>query len=57
MDGNGDVLAVAPGLRVEASRNGNSATVRLRGELDMVSADAAQRALEQLDTGVQQNRS
>lgn len=48
-------LAVAPGFRAEASRNGNnSVTVQLLGELDIVSAGAARRALEQLDAGIQQ---
>lgn len=48
-------LAVAPGFRAEASRNrDNGVTVRLLGELDIVSAGAARRALEQLDAGIQQ---
>ena len=47
-------LAVAPGFRAEASRNGNnSATVRLLGELDIASAGAARHTLEQLDAGIQ----
>jgi anti-sigma B factor antagonist len=55
MDGSGSTLAESPGFRAEASRNGNnSATVRLLGELDIASADAARRALEQLDAGTQQ---
>jgi anti-anti-sigma factor len=55
MDGTGDVLAEEPGFRAEANRDGsNSAIVRLRGELDIASAGAARRALEQLDTGIQQ---
>ena len=48
-------LAEAPGFRAEASRTGNnSATVRLLGELDIASADAARHALELLDAGIQQ---
>ena len=55
MDGTGGALAEEPGFRAEANRDGNnSATVRLRGELDIASAGAARRALEQLDTGIQQ---
>lgn len=55
MDGSGCALAEAPGFRAEANRDGNnSATMRLHGELDIVSAGAARRALEQLDAGIQQ---
>jgi anti-anti-sigma factor len=55
MDGTGGALAEEPGFRAEANRDGsNSATVRLRGELDIASAGAARRALEQLDAGIQQ---
>ncbi len=55
MDGSECALAEAPGFRAEANRNGNnSATVRLRGELDIASAGAARRALEQLDAGIRQ---
>lgn len=55
MDGSGCAPAEAPGFRAEANRNGNnSATVRLIGELDMASADAARRALDLLDAGIQQ---
>lgn len=55
MDRGECALAEASGFRAEASRNGNnSATVRLRGELDIASAGAAQRAVEQLDAGIQQ---
>jgi anti-anti-sigma factor len=47
--------AEAPGFYAEVSRNGsNSATMRLHGELDIVSAGAARRALEQVDAGIQQ---
>jgi anti-anti-sigma factor len=54
-DGTGGALAEEPGFRAEANRDGNnSATVRLRGELDIASAGAARRALEQLDAGIQQ---
>jgi anti-anti-sigma regulatory factor len=35
-------------------RRDNSATIRLHGELDIASAGAARRALEQLDAGIQQ---
>jgi anti-anti-sigma factor len=55
MDGSGYDLTEAPGFRAEASPNGsNSAIVRLCGELDIASAGAARRALEQLDAGIQQ---
>ena len=55
MDGSECALAEAPGFRAEVNRNGNnSATVRLVGELDIASAGAARRALEQLDVGIQQ---
>lgn len=47
--------AEAPGFRAEANRDGsNSATMRLHGELDIVSVGAARRALEQVDAGIQQ---
>ena len=55
MDGTGVALAEEPGFRAEANRDGNNcATVRLCGELDIASAGAARRALEQLDAGIQQ---
>jgi anti-anti-sigma factor len=55
MDGSECALAESPGFRAEANRDGNnSATVRLLGELDIVSAGAARQALEQLDDGLQQ---
>ena len=55
MDGSGCSLAEALGFRAEADRNGsNSATVRLYGELDIASAGAARRALEQVDAGIRQ---
>jgi anti-anti-sigma factor len=55
MNGTGGALAEEPGFRAEANRDGNSrATVRLCGELDIASVGAARRALEQLDTGIQQ---
>lgn len=45
----------APGFCAEANGNGsNSATMRLHGELDIVSAGAARRALEQVGAGIQQ---
>jgi anti-anti-sigma factor len=54
VDGTGSALAEEPGFRAEASRDGtNRATVRLCGELDIASAGAARRALEQLDAGIQ----
>jgi anti-anti-sigma factor len=55
MDGSECALAETPGFRAEVNRNrNNSATVRLRGELDIASAGAARRAVEQLDAGIQQ---
>jgi anti-sigma B factor antagonist len=55
MDGSGCGWAEAPGFRAEANRNGNNgATVQLHGELDIASAGAAWRALEQLDADIQQ---
>jgi len=55
MDGSECALAESPGFRAEANHDGNNgATVRLLGELDIVSADAARQALEQLDDGLQQ---
>jgi anti-anti-sigma factor len=55
MDGSADTPAEAPALRAETIPNGNgTVTVRLCGDLDFGSADAARRALEQLDDGIQQ---
>lgn len=55
MDGTGSALAEEPGFHVVASRDGNdSATVRLCGDLDIASAGAARRALEQVDADIQQ---
>jgi hypothetical protein len=57
MDGIGGALTEGPGFRTETNRDeDSSATVRLRGELDIVSAGAARRALEQLDVGIQADR-
>jgi anti-anti-sigma factor len=54
-DGRGCAFNEAAGFSAETSRQGNnSATVRLCGELDIASVDAARRALEQLDAGIQQ---
>lgn len=55
MDGTGSALAEEPGFHAEANRDGNnSVTVRLCGDLDIASAGAARRVLEQLDAGIQQ---
>jgi anti-sigma B factor antagonist len=55
MDGTGSALAEEPGFHAEAIRDGNNrVTVRLCGDLDIASAGAARRALEQLDAGIQQ---
>jgi anti-anti-sigma factor len=55
MDRDDSALAEEPGFHAEASRDGSSsATVRLCGDLDIASAGAARRALEQLDAGIQQ---
>lgn len=55
MDESADTPAEAPALRAETIPNGNgTATVRLCGDLDFGSADAARRALEQLDDSTQQ---
>jgi anti-anti-sigma factor len=55
MDGSGCAQAEPPAFRAETNRDGNnSATVRLLGDLDITSADAARRALDLLDAGIQQ---
>jgi anti-anti-sigma factor len=55
MDESGRALAEALGFGAHASRSGNnSATIRLHGELDIASVDAAWRMLAQLDAGIQQ---
>jgi anti-sigma B factor antagonist len=55
MNESGSALAKALGFRAEANRNESStATIRLHGELDIASADAARQALEQPDTGIRQ---
>ena len=55
MDGTDDARAEEPGFYAITNRDrNNTATVRLRGDLDFASVAAARRALEQLEAGIQQ---